>query len=165
MAAPPTPSLAVPVREEDEDQLFPLPSPKRSPSSSPVPSPTASSSSLALGGAKDSSNGCVNEAAKQGVSNSGRLLTPSRSSIRSPPSPSLTQIPASAPLPFRSPSPLAGPSDLDFLEADKLLSSPPLSRGPRASTVRRKPSKGNVFVKAGSGILKGVIGLGSPPMM
>lgn len=52
------PNLAVPSTpripeeddaEDDEDQLFPLPSPRRSPGTSPAPSPSASASCIGLG--------------------------------------------------------------------------------------------------------------------
>lgn len=53
-----TPNFAVPSTpripeeddaEDDEDQLFPLPSPRRSPGTSPAPSPSASASCIGLG--------------------------------------------------------------------------------------------------------------------
>ncbi|KAF9236377.1 hypothetical protein BU15DRAFT_50184 [Melanogaster broomeanus] len=43
---PSTPRIPEEEHDDDQDQLFPLPSPKRSPASSLVPSPTASESSL-----------------------------------------------------------------------------------------------------------------------
>jgi hypothetical protein len=42
----PDPTRVLPIEEEDEDQLFPLPSPRRSPNVSPTPSPNASTSCL-----------------------------------------------------------------------------------------------------------------------
>lgn len=42
--------------EDDEDQLFPLPSPRRSPGSSPAPSPSASASCVGLGRPSGSPN-------------------------------------------------------------------------------------------------------------
>jgi hypothetical protein len=43
-----------PIEEEDDDQLFPLPSPRRTPTSSPVPSPSTSTSCLAASSSHDS---------------------------------------------------------------------------------------------------------------
>lgn len=159
-------SLTVSIQEEDEDQLFPLPSPKRSPNGSPLPSPAASSSSLGLSGAKDTPDKCVVGAAKKTDLNPGTLLPPIRTAPLSPPL--LPRISASAPLPSRNISLSTLPSDMDFLEADKLLSSPALSRtsrSPMSPASQKKAPKGNAFVKAGSEIFRGVIGLGSPPMM
>ena len=42
--AKPLPAKTAPIVEEDEDQLFPLPSPRRSPNASPKPSPFQSPS-------------------------------------------------------------------------------------------------------------------------
>ncbi|KZP03564.1 hypothetical protein FIBSPDRAFT_904930 [Athelia psychrophila] len=40
--------ISAPIREEDDDQLFPLPSPRRTPTSSPAHSPNASTSNVSV---------------------------------------------------------------------------------------------------------------------
>ncbi|EIN13156.1 hypothetical protein PUNSTDRAFT_139803 [Punctularia strigosozonata HHB-11173 SS5] len=46
--SPVLPRVATPIAEENEDELFPLPSPRRTPTSSPLTSPNPSSTQLAL---------------------------------------------------------------------------------------------------------------------
>jgi len=155
-------SLTVPIREEDEDQLFPLPSPRRSPSASPIPSPSASSSSLALNGAKDTRPG--SDAVVPKKPSLGNLKIPARPTSLSPPSPSLLRpISFSAPLPTRRITSASLHDNLAIADADAIL-RPSLSRL-SPSTSPKSHSSRHSFAKAGSGLLKGVLSIGGPPLI
>jgi hypothetical protein len=160
---------ATPIQEEDEDQLFPLPSPRRSPNASPIPSPSASSSCLALTGVNDTrlgrDVGVPKKPSLQSLRLPSRVASPSSSSPTIP-SP-LRPGSYSAPLPSRNItlSPLT--IDPGIANAEPILSSP-ISRLSRSSSMTSSRStKGRTsFAKTGSGLLKGVfMSLGSPPLV
>ncbi|KAF8060813.1 hypothetical protein FPV67DRAFT_1673651 [Lyophyllum atratum] len=119
---PPRRPKSSPIQEEDEDQLFPLPSPRRSPnnspspskSSSPAPSPNASTSYLPPAavskdslsqGSSGSDDALLSKSLsrKTPTSSSGNgLLSPS--GLRSSPLPSPSMLTATAPDRMRSSS-------------------------------------------------------------
>lgn len=139
-----------PIEEEDEAQLFPLPSPRRSPSGtpsprlSPVPSPRISSSGLPAGVTLSASSSRESVASKMGSSQESLL----KASFSRKPSGSPGTSPNSLP---RSPSPLAlsavpgAADDLDVVPMKRLslhgLNIPP------APTASERAASGSVSPK------------------
>jgi hypothetical protein len=143
-----------PIEEEDDDQLFPLPSPRRTPSSSPVPSPHTSTFCLGSSSSRDS------------LTNSVASSDDSMSRVRK------TRCERGMLTPDASPSiPTYVPSSLQregrLFQNAKPVSIPhappaPLTRTPSSSPERkrRRPSftlpTPTQFLKAGADALKGV---------
>ncbi|KAG6854193.1 hypothetical protein C0991_009506 [Blastosporella zonata] len=109
---PPRRIKSSPIQEEDEDQLFPLPSPRRSPNASPassvLPSPNASTSCLTPpgNGLKSASDEVLVKSLSR--KSSSTTLQPSGLSLTIPDT--LTFVPSLAPEPTRSTSPETGTS-------------------------------------------------------
>jgi hypothetical protein len=153
-----------PIEEEDDDQLFPLPSPRRTPISSPVPSPNASTSCLAASASRDS----LPISAKDSTVSSGE---DSESRVRKPrcgkgllTPDSSPSIPEDVPVGLQlqeyllekaTQMPVEIPASPTSLTSDR-TSSPERKRR-RASLGLPTPTQ---FFKAGADVIKGVGAMG-----
>jgi hypothetical protein len=166
------------VEEDDDDQLFPLPSPRRSPTSSPVPSPTASLSCLAASSRdslpisnRGSTSSCEDSDSRVGKGRCTKgLLTPDRSPSIPPYVPQgLQEFPPSTPLSAnltrtryaRDAFPSAIPSSPK--DIPRTPSSSPERRRHRSGFSLSTPSQ---LFKVGAEALKGVsvMSNGSTPL-
>ncbi|KAG1879860.1 hypothetical protein F4604DRAFT_1752096 [Suillus subluteus] len=112
--------------EDDEDQLFPLPSPRRSPGTSPAPSPSASASCIGLGRPSGSPVPSNSSSVSLGTKmNKGHFLVPPVS--RSSSSLSLAKTAESDENLPRAPSP-------HVLATAASISARPFSRSPSPQT-------------------------------
>lgn len=112
--------------EDDEDQLFPLPSPRRSPATSPAPSPSASASCIGLGRPSGSPVPSNSSSLSLGTKmNKDQFLAPPVS--RSSSSLSLAKTAESNEILPRAPSP-------HILATAPSISARPFSRSPSLQT-------------------------------
>ncbi|KIM81822.1 hypothetical protein PILCRDRAFT_821178 [Piloderma croceum F 1598] len=155
-----------PIAEEDDDQLFPLPSPRRTPTSSPLPSPNTSTFCL---GASSSRDSLPNSVASSDESASRVRKTRCEKGMLTPD--------ASPSIPPRVPPSMQQEGSL-FQNTKPMLPIPVPTRPPPSSFTRtpssspdrkrRRPSftlpKPTQFLKAGADAIKGVgaISNGSP---
>lgn len=171
---------ASPIEEEDEDQLFPLPSPRRSPNaspspsvnSSPSPSPNASTSCLgaaALASASRDSLKSVDDVLGRSLTRKGRcekgLLTPEivDNALQPMANESSTRS---------KPPPINVPPPRTHIEANESSTSLRLSRSRSPSSPRKHhfalsvphPSSA-AFLRAGADVLKGVTSISGGPTL
>lgn len=158
------------IVEEDEDQLFPLPSPRRSPNSSPAnsatPSPNASSCQLG-----ESPNNIPDEGilatsfTRKGRCEKG-LLTPEADGELLPSAPKCVPpedaLPTPVSPPYATPIDLPSPVSCDSPPSPVSTRSKSHSRSPeRTRPKERRPSFGANVLRATGDMLKGV-SLGNP---
>jgi hypothetical protein len=155
-----------PIAEEDDDQLFPLPSPRRTPTSSPLPSPNTSTFYL---GASSSRDSLANSVASSDDSASRVRKTRCKKGMLTPD--------ASPSIPPRVPPGMQQEGSL--FQNTKPISPRPVPIRPPPSSFTRTPSSSpdrkrrrpsftlptpTQFLKAGADAIKGVgaISSGSP---
>ena len=160
-----TPRVSPIEEEDDDDQLFPLPSPRRTPTSSPVPSPNTSTSCLAASSSRDSlpnslrcsTSSCEDPESRLPKYRRGKgLLTPDSSPSTPAYVPKALQLQQQQQkehlFPKTTPIPPASPTSLT-----RNPSSPPGHKRQRASFSLPTPTQ---FLKVGAEALKGVGAIG-----
>ncbi|KAF9070070.1 hypothetical protein BDP27DRAFT_642210 [Rhodocollybia butyracea] len=163
--SPSPPLVSSAIIEEDEDQLFPLPSPRRSPNSSPAnsaaPSPNASTSQLASSeSSKVPEEGILGKSlGRKGRCENGLLMpdaeaeTTLATTVHAPP---VEDVPIASSSPTFVDSPPSSPVS----SRSKSHSRSPERRRPK----ERRPSFGSSVLRATGDMLKGVNLSSSGPM-